>query len=129
MDHVDVVVIGAGVIGIACARALAIAGREVLLLESESTFGSGVSSRNSEVIHAGLYYSQGSLKARHCVAGKRLLYEYCTRRGIPFRRCGKLLVATDEPQIAQIERLLANAGGHRLWARRRGREEGDPEHA
>ena len=99
-------------IGIACARALALAGREVLLLESESTFGTGVSSRNSEVIHAGLYYPQGSLKARHCVAGKRLLYEYCTRRGIPFRQCGKLLVATDEAQISEIEKLLANAAGN-----------------
>ena len=112
MDHVDVIVVGAGVVGLACARALALAGREVLLLESASAFGSGVSSRNSEVIHAGLYYPNASLKARHCVAGKRMLYEYCTQRGIPFRRCGKLLVATDEAQIAQIEKLLKNAAGN-----------------
>ncbi|MEO8103572.1 MAG: NAD(P)/FAD-dependent oxidoreductase [Betaproteobacteria bacterium] len=112
MDHADVVVVGAGVVGLACARALALAGREVLLLESESAFGTGVSSRNSEVIHAGLYYPNGSLKARHCVAGKRMLYDYCMQRGIPFRRCGKLLVATDESQIAQIEKLKRNAAGN-----------------
>ena len=112
MDHVEIVVIGAGVVGLACARALALAGREVLLLESEAGFGTGVSSRNSEVIHAGLYYPNGSLKARHCVAGKQMLYEYCTQRGIPFRRCGKLLVATDDSQIAQIGALLKNAAGN-----------------
>ena len=112
MDHVDVVVIGAGVVGLACARALALAGREVLLLEAESAFGTGVSSRNSEVIHAGLYYPNGSSKARHCVAGKRMLYEYCNARAIPFRRCGKLLVATSAAQIAQIEKLLKNAAGN-----------------
>ena len=112
MDHVDTVVVGAGVVGLACARALALAGREVLVLESASAYGTGVSSRNSEVIHAGLYYPNGSLKARHCVAGKRLLYDYCTQRGIPFERCGKLLVATDEAQIAQIEKLLRNAAGN-----------------
>ena len=112
MESTDVVVIGAGVVGIACARALALAGREVLLLESESGFGTGVSSRNSEVIHAGLYYPNGSSKARHCVAGRQLLYDYCTQRGIPFRRCGKLLVATEASQIAQIDKLLANAAGN-----------------
>lgn len=112
MEKVDVIVVGAGVVGLACARALALAGREVLLLESESAFGTGVSSRNSEVIHAGLYYQKGSLKARHCVNGKRMLYDYCSAREIPFRRCGKLLVATEDAQIAQIEKLLANAAGN-----------------
>ena len=112
MEKVDVIIIGAGVIGLACGRALALAGREVLLLESESAFGTGVSSRNSEVIHAGLYYPNGSLKARHCVAGKRMLYDYCSARGIGFRRCGKLLVATEDAQIAQIQKLLANALGN-----------------
>ncbi|MBL0125427.1 MAG: NAD(P)/FAD-dependent oxidoreductase [Betaproteobacteria bacterium] len=112
MDHVDIVVIGAGVVGLACARALALAGREVVLLESEPAFGTGVSSRNSEVIHAGLYYPNGSLKARHCVAGRQLLYQYCVERAIPFRRCGKLLVATDDAQIAQIGKLLKNAAGN-----------------
>lgn len=112
MDQVEAIVIGAGVVGLACARALALAGREVLLLEAEPSFGTGVSSRNSEVIHAGLYYPNGSLKARHCVEGKARLYEYCIERGIPHRRCGKLLVATDESQIAQIEKLLKNAAGN-----------------
>ena len=105
MEKVDVVVIGAGVVGLACARALALSGREVLVLESAPTFGTGVSSRNSEVIHAGLYYPNGSLKARHCVSGQRLLYDYCAARAILFRRCGKLLVATEASQIAQIEKL------------------------
>jgi L-2-hydroxyglutarate oxidase LhgO len=112
MENTDVVVIGAGVVGLACARALALAGRDVLLLESESKFGTGVSARNSEVIHAGLYYPNGSLKARHCVAGKQLLYGYCSQRGVPFRRCGKLLVATDADQVPQIEKLRANAAGN-----------------
>lgn len=112
MEKVDVIVIGAGVVGIACARALALAGREVLLLETEPTFGTGVSSRNSGVIHAGLYYPNGLLKARHCIAGKRMLYDYCSARGIPFRRCGKLLVATEDTQITQIQKLLANAAGN-----------------
>ena len=112
MESTDVVVIGAGAVGIACARALALAGREVLLLESESGFGTGVSSRNSEVIHAGLYYPNGSSKARHCVAGRQLLYDYCSQRGIPARRCGKLLVATEANQDAQIDKLRANAAGN-----------------
>ena len=112
MDHVDIVVVGAGVVGLACARARALEGREVLLLESEPGFGTGVSSRNSEVIHAGLYYPNGSLKARHCVTGRQLLYDYCEQRGIPHRRCGKLLVATDPSQIPQIEKLLKNAAGN-----------------
>ncbi len=112
MDHVDVVVVGAGVVGLACARAFALAGREVLLLEAESSFGTGVSSRNSEVIHAGLYYPNGSLKARHCVAGRRRMVDYCIARGIPHRLCGKLLVATEDSQIAAIETLLKNAAGN-----------------
>ena len=83
MEKIDVVVIGAGVVGLACARELALSGREVLMLESASTFGTGVSSRNSEVIHAGLDYPNGSLKARHCVKGKGLLNDYCATRAIP----------------------------------------------
>lgn len=112
MERVDVIVIGAGVVGLACARALALAGREVLVLEAASAFGTGVSSRNSEVIHAGLYYPNGSLKARHCVAGKRMLTDYCVSRSIPFRRCGKLLVATEDAQRNEIHKLLANAAGN-----------------
>jgi L-2-hydroxyglutarate oxidase LhgO len=106
MEHIDAVVIGAGVVGLAVARTLARAGHEVLLLEAATTFGSATSSRNSEVIHAGLHYPPGSLKARLCVRGRDLLYAYCAERGIAFRRCGKLLVATDaaqEPALAALQ--------------------------
>ncbi|MEQ9488598.1 MAG: NAD(P)/FAD-dependent oxidoreductase [Alphaproteobacteria bacterium] len=99
----DTVVIGAGVVGLACARELARRGRDVVILEAESEFGSHTSARNSEVIHAGIYYTPGSLKARLCVEGKSLLYDYCRSRGIAFRNCGKHIVATDP---AQIEKLL-----------------------
>jgi L-2-hydroxyglutarate oxidase LhgO len=102
MDQVDAVVIGAGVVGLAVARALALAGHETLVLDSQSLIGSGISSRNSEVIHAGIYYPAGSLKARLCVDGKKLLYAYCDVAGVPYRRCGKLLVATAPDQVAQI---------------------------
>ena len=106
MDSVDCVVVGAGVVGLAIARGLALTGREVVVVEQDSIFGSGVSSRNSEVIHAGIYYDAGSLKANCCVRGKDLLYDYCAQRGIPFNRCGKLLVATtprDVLRLASIE--------------------------
>jgi L-2-hydroxyglutarate oxidase LhgO len=108
-EHVDTVVIGAGVVGLAIARAFALAGREVIVLESESAIGTGTSSRNSEVIHAGIYYPTGSLKARLCVAGREALYPYLDERGIAHRRCGKLIVATDQGQIAGLERLHAQA--------------------
>jgi L-2-hydroxyglutarate oxidase LhgO len=98
MDSVEVVVVGAGVVGLAVARALARAGREVLLLEAGDAIGQGTSSRSSEVIHAGLYYTPGSLKARLCVAGRDALYAYAAERGVPHRRCGKLIVATDQAQ-------------------------------
>ena len=109
MDAVDVVVVGAGVVGLACARALALAGREVLLIESEGGIGTGTSSRNSEVIHAGIYYPTGSLKALHCVRGRKLLYDYCASRGIGHRRCGKLIVATAAEQVPQLA-VLRDAG-------------------
>ncbi len=102
MDSVDAVVIGAGVVGLAVARALALQGRETLVLERGSAIGQGVSSRNSEVIHAGLYYPTGSLKARLCVRGRELLYDWCERHGVEHRRCGKLVVATD---VAQLDAL------------------------
>ncbi len=105
-ESVDCVVIGAGVVGLAVARAMALQGREVLVLEAANAIGTGTSSRNSEVIHAGIYYPTGSLKARLCVAGKALLYAYCAERGIDHRRCGKLIVATSP---AQAERLSAIA--------------------
>ena len=109
MDEVDAVVIGAGVVGLACARALAQAGRDVLVLESERGIGSGVSSRNSEVIHAGIYYPTGSLKAALCVEGKALLYSYCEARGIAARPLGKLIVAVNDAQRARLEALERQA--------------------
>jgi L-2-hydroxyglutarate oxidase LhgO len=102
LERVDAVVVGAGVVGLAIARELAAAGREVIVLEAEDAIGTHTSSRNSEVIHAGIYYPKGSLKARACVAGKHLLYEYCASHGVPHRRCGKLIVATSESQLAEL---------------------------
>jgi L-2-hydroxyglutarate oxidase LhgO len=112
-ESVDCVVIGAGVVGLAVARALALQGREVMVLEAAEAIGTGTSSRNSEVIHAGIYYPEGSLKAKLCVRGKQLLYAYCEERGVPFERCGKLIVATSEAQRATLEsiRLKALANG------------------
>ena len=109
MDRVDAVVIGAGIVGLAVARELAIAGREVVILEAEDAIGTHTSSRNSEVIHAGIYYPKGSLKARACVAGKHLLYEYCAAHGVPHRRCGKLIVATDQAQLAELNSIREKA--------------------
>jgi L-2-hydroxyglutarate oxidase LhgO len=108
-EFVEAVVIGAGVVGLAVARALALSGREVLVLEAESSIGNGVSSRNSEVIHAGIYYPTGSVRAVTCVAGKHFLYRYCAERGIPHRRCGKLIVASDNRQVAVLDKLQAQA--------------------
>jgi len=105
----DTVVVGAGVVGLACARALARAGRETVVLEAAEAIGTGISSRNSEVIHAGLYYPTGSLKARLCVEGRHALVAYCRERGIAHRLCGKLVVATDDGQVAYLRRLLAQA--------------------
>src|SRR5512135_2841277 len=108
-DSVEAVVIGAGVVGLAVARALAIAGRETLILESAATFGSETSSRNSEVIHAGIYYPTGSLKARLCVAGRDQLYAYCESHGVPHKRLGKLIVASDESQVEALKTIKAQA--------------------
>lgn len=107
MDRVDAVVIGAGVVGLAMARALALRGLETLVLESERAIGTGTSSRNSEVVHAGIYYPPGSLKARLCVRGKQLLYAFCASHGVPHARCGKFIVATDDAQRGTLEQLLA----------------------
>jgi L-2-hydroxyglutarate oxidase LhgO len=109
VEKLDAIVIGAGVVGLAVARALALAGREVVILESEDAIGTHTSSRNSEVIHAGIYYPKGSLKARSCVAGKELLYAYCVSHGVPHRRCGKLIVATDEKQRDELKNIQAKA--------------------
>ncbi|MGJ3261644.1 MAG: NAD(P)/FAD-dependent oxidoreductase [Salinarimonas sp.] len=100
----DILVIGAGIVGLAIARSLARRGHAVIVAERTAGIGSGISSRNSEVIHAGLYYPTGSLKARHCVAGRRMLYAYCAERGVPARRLGKLVVATS---AAEAEKLAA----------------------
>jgi L-2-hydroxyglutarate oxidase LhgO len=109
MDSVECVVVGAGVVGLACARALAMAGREVLVLEATDLIGSGTSSRNSEVIHAGIYYPKGSLKAVLCVEGKERLYRFCEERGIPHSRLGKLIVATAPDQHAALLDLRRRA--------------------
>lgn len=112
MEPVDCVVIGAGVVGLAVARALALNGREVLVLEAAEAIGTQTSSRNSEVIHAGLYYPQGSLKALLCVRGKQMLYDYCAERGIGHKRCGKLIVATSEQQVPALQGILTKAAAN-----------------
>jgi L-2-hydroxyglutarate oxidase LhgO len=109
INEVDVVVVGAGVVGLAIARALALGGRDVMVLEAADAFGTGTSSRNSEVIHAGIYYPRGSLKARLCVAGREKLYDYCETHGVPHRRCGKLIVATSGTQLAELQKIKAAA--------------------
>ena len=113
MDRVDALVIGAGVVGLAVGRALAQAGHEVIVAEALDGIGQGVSSRNSEVIHAGLYYTPGSLKAKLCVRGKELLYALCASHGVDHRRCGKLTVANSDAEVAALrglqDRAAANA--------------------
>jgi L-2-hydroxyglutarate oxidase LhgO len=98
----QVLVIGAGVVGLAVARAAALAGHDVIVAEATSGIGNGVSSRNSEVIHGGMYYPTGSLRARHCTRGRRMLYEFCASHGVPHRKSGKLIVATNEAEAAKI---------------------------
>ena len=107
MERIDCVVAGAGVIGLAAARTLAMAGREVVILEREGMLGTGISSRNSEVIHAGMYYPADSLKARFCVAGNRMLQDFAKTHGVPFRMVGKLIVATDEAEERQLSEIMA----------------------
>ena len=109
MDEIECVVVGAGVVGLATARALALAGWEVLVLERAYTIGFETSSRNSEVIHGGLYYAAGSLKARCCVAGRERLYPYCRENGIPHAQIGKMIVAAQEDEIAGLERIAKTA--------------------
>lgn len=112
VDRVECAVIGAGVIGLAVARRLAMAGREVVVLETAETIGTGTSSRNSEVIHAGIYYPKDSLKARFCVDGKLALYPYCQSHGVAHKRSGKFIVAVSEDQIAELERLKRAAAAN-----------------
>jgi L-2-hydroxyglutarate oxidase LhgO len=111
-DDVEVIVAGAGVVGLAIARTLALGGRDVMVLESADAFGTVTSSRNSEVIHAGIYYPRGSLKARLCVAGRQKLYEYCETHGVPHSRCGKLIVATTPEQLGELEKIKAAAAAN-----------------
>ncbi len=115
MDQIQTVVLGAGVVGLAVARELAIQGQEVIVLESADAFGTGTSSRNSEVIHAGIYYPAGSLKAKLCVQGRHMLYAYCQERQIPHKACGKLIVATSEAQVAQLAAIQAKAAVNGVW--------------
>jgi L-2-hydroxyglutarate oxidase LhgO len=111
MDKVECLVIGAGVIGLAVARRLAQAGREVIVLEAAEGIGTVTSSRNSEVIHAGIYYPTGSLRARHATRGRRMLYDFCASHNVAHNKCGKLIVATDAAEQAKVETLLAQ--GHK----------------
>ena len=106
---IDTIVVGAGVVGLATARALALAGREVVVLERNGRIGAETSARNSEVIHAGIYYAPGSLKAALCVRGKALLYDYVTKRCIGHRRIGKLMVATSAAELPKLEALRRQA--------------------
>ena len=108
-QQIYAVVIGAGVVGLASARALARAGHETVVLERHGAIGTEISARNSEVIHAGIYYPQGSLKARLCVEGRARLYDYLETRGLPHRKCGKLIVAADETQLAELGTIAAGA--------------------
>ncbi len=109
MEQVDCLVIGAGVVGLAVARELAMSGRDVIVLEAADAIGTGTSSRNSEVIHAGIYYPAGSLKAQTCVQGKQMLYDYCDSHGVPYKRLGKLIVAASDTQIPTLHSLKAKA--------------------
>jgi L-2-hydroxyglutarate oxidase LhgO len=103
----QVLVVGAGVVGLAVARQAALAGHDVIVAEAQGGIGHGISSRNSEVVHAGMYYPTGSRRARHCVRGNRMLYEFCASHGVPHRKCGKLIVATNEAERAKTESIHA----------------------
>ncbi len=131
VERLDCVVVGAGVIGLAVARELALLGREVVVLEAEDRVGAHTSSRNSEVIHAGIYYPQHSLKAQLCVAGKHLLYRYCEARRVPFRRIGKMIVATRESEHAALRDYLHcarnNGVGNLHWLDAREAKAREPE--
>jgi L-2-hydroxyglutarate oxidase LhgO len=127
VDRIDCVVVGAGVVGLAAARRLAMAGLETVILDRADAIGTETSSRNSEVVHAGVYYPPGSLKARTCIAGKRFLYRYCEERGIPHARCGKLIVATNPAQVETLAAIRARAAAAGMedlepWPAERARE-------
>src|SRR5690349_17869010 len=105
----QVLVVGAGVVGLAIARAAAMAGHEVIVAEAASAIGTGVSSRNSEVIHDGPYYRTGTSRAYHCPRGRRMLYEFCASHGVPHRKCGKLVVATNDSEAKRLDAIIAQA--------------------
>src|SRR5436190_4618906 len=105
----QVLVVGAGVVGLAVARAAALAGHEVIVAEAAHMIGTGTSSRNSEVIHAGLYYPTGSKRAWHCTRSRRMLYDFCASHGVPYRKCGKLVVATNDNEVARLDGVLKQA--------------------
>ena len=130
IENIECTVIGAGAVGLAVARALALQGREVIILESASSIGTETSSRNSEIIHAGIYYEPGSLKAELCVRGKLALYDYCKSRGIPFKRCGKMIVATNKNQIENLKALqkkaVANGVTDLIWQDKKATLEMEP---
>jgi glycine/D-amino acid oxidase-like deaminating enzyme len=109
MERIDCLVVGAGALGLAAARALARSGREVIIVERETAIGSGVSARNSEVIHAGIYYPTGLDKTRLCIDGKAMLYDFCRDYSVPHKRCGKLLVATSEKETGKLAAIKAQA--------------------
>jgi L-2-hydroxyglutarate oxidase LhgO len=106
---IDCIVVGAGVVGLAIARAFALSGREVMVVEAAEGIGTGTSARNSEVIHAGIYYPAGSLKAKLCVEGRKMLYAYCAEKGVAHKRIGKLIVATSQDEIAKLDDILSKA--------------------
>ncbi len=108
-EKTEAIVIGAGVVGLAIARALALTGKEVIIIEAEQAIGMGTSSRNSEVIHAGIYYPKGSLKARLCVQGRKMLYDYCDSHGVPYKKLGKLIVATSPEQTSSLTAIRKKA--------------------
>ena len=112
MEHIDTAVIGGGVVGLAAALAVARRGHSVCVLEKEPRPGMATSTHNSQVIHAGIYYPAGSLKARHCIEGARRLYEFCATYGVPHRRCGKLIVAYDQSEIPALEQLRATGAAN-----------------
>lgn len=123
MESIETIVVGAGIVGLAIARSLARSGRDVVVIEREKTFGTGTSSRNSEVIHAGLYYPPGSLKARLCVEGAAQLYSFCSERRVPHRRCGKLIVACEPDEQEALkpiaQRAMACGVGDLRWLERK----------
>ena len=112
MSDFDALVIGAGAVGLAIARELALGGRSVLIVDAADAIGTGISSRNSEVIHAGIYYPQGSLKARACVEGREQLYAFCEARGVPHRRCGKVIVAPESGRQGELEKIARAAAAN-----------------